>query len=177
MASFVTLAEYETFTGVDVPATEATAVLAQLDAACDTVRDYVCQTLDVVAGDVVNLHGSGTRALSLPELPVTSVASVTLDGEAVTDYTLDAYYGLLWRDDPGWWMRGDLYVVTYTHGYATVPNIYKRVAAVLARGASSVSPGVRQESTGPFSVTYDDVDERSVLAALDRKVVRRMSVA
>ena len=59
--------------------------------ACDRVRDYLCQQIDQVVGDVVTVYGTGTRAMLLPELPVTVVTSITFDGDAVTDYTVDDY--------------------------------------------------------------------------------------
>lgn len=167
MASFVSAAEYEAHTGLSFAGTTTPGAL---DAACDMVRDYICQQVDAVAGDVVTLYGTGTRALTLPELPVTSVTSVTLDGVALTDWTVDAY-GLLWRDNPGWWDKASKYVVTYDHGYTQVPAILVRVAAQLA--ANQRTPGTLK-TAGPFTV-FDDPDA-AILSALDRRVVKRIPV-
>lgn len=135
----------------------AKAALA-LDAACEAVRLYMCQTINQVTADAITLPGSDTRALLLPELPVTTVASVTLSGTAVTDWTLDPIgSGILWRDAPGYWPRCQKFVVTYTHGYATALTIPANIRLVTLRLAAAEydQPGsVLQESTGPFSVTY-----------------------
>jgi hypothetical protein len=166
VAAFASESDFELHTGMS--ATETT--WAALEAACDTVRDKVCQQIDVVTNDVVTLHGTGTRALTLPELPIIAVDSVTLDGVAVTDWTLDEH-GLLWRDSPAWWEFGLKYVVTYDHGYTQVPTIFVRVACQLA--ANQRTPGALK-SAGPFTV-FDDPDA-AILSALDRRVVKRVPV-
>lgn len=172
MTAFVDVAEYVDY--FDLGEDQANAAL-DVEAACDHIRDYLCQQIDAVANDVVTLQGTGTRALTLPELPVTAVASVTLDGDAITDYTVDDY-GILWRDDPGWWPRGDNYIVTYSHGYApaNIPAILKVVAFQLARRAGTSD--VRQESIADYSVTYASNGTDSLLSALDRRVVKRVAL-
>jgi hypothetical protein len=168
VATFVTELEYEAHTGLTF---DGEATWAALDAACDTVRDYICQQVDAVEDDVLTVYGSGTRALTLPELPVTAVTSVTLDGAAITDFTFDEH-GLLWRDDPGYWVKGARYVVTYDHGYAAgmVPSVLVRAACQLA--ASNRTPGLKSRSAGPFSEVYDDPD--TILASLNRRVVKKI---
>jgi methyl coenzyme M reductase alpha subunit len=170
MASFVDLSEYLAYYGI----TDGDAIVRaeyDLAAACDRIRDYLGQTIDEVEDDVVTIHGSGTRALTLPELPAT-VTTITDDGTAVTDWTVDDY-GLIWRTYS--WCAGRPYVVTYTHGYAAadVPALLKVVAFKLAR-IEGLAGGVRQESAGPFSVTYETPDQ--VLTVLDRQVVKRVPV-
>ncbi|MFV2094830.1 hypothetical protein ACFHW1_04975 [Micromonospora sp. LOL_014] len=62
---------------------------------------------------------SDDRFLALPQLPVRSVSSVTLNGVAITDWTLTAQQ--LWRLvgwNPLWW-RPSQVAVTYAHGYTT----------------------------------------------------------
>jgi hypothetical protein len=173
MAAFVTIDEYIDYYGITDPTGLARAEV-DLDAACDRIRDHLCQTIDEVEDDVVTLYGTGTRALTLPELPVTAVTTVVDDGETLTDWTVDEY-GLIWRTDPAYWPRGHEYVVTYSHGYAPadVPAILKVVAFKLAR-LEGLSSGVRQESAGPFSVTYDNSDQ--LLGVLDRRIVKRVPV-
>jgi hypothetical protein len=170
LVAFVTTFDYTDHTGLEPgPTTDAA-----LEAACDVVRDYVSQQLDLVEDDVITIHGTGTRALLLPELPVNAVTTVTVNGAALTDWTVDSD-GLLWRNSPGWWERGFQYVVTYDHGYETVPAILKRVACQLA--AAAVRPaGVKAESAGPFSVTYDEGDGLALLSVLNRRIVKRIPV-
>jgi hypothetical protein len=171
MAAFVTLDEYANYYSITGDVDLWRAQL-DLEAACDRIRDYIGQTVDRVTGDVITVSGTGTRALTLPELPVVSVASITDDGTAVTDWTVDDY-GILWRTDPYWWPRGHEFEVTYTHGYVDVPAILKVAAFKLAR-IEGLGTGVRQESAGPFSVTYESPEQ--VLAVLAQRVVKRVAV-
>jgi hypothetical protein len=55
------------------------------DAACDTVRTIAEQTFNQ-STSTVTLDGTGTDALLLPELPVTSAGTVTVAGGTITDY-------------------------------------------------------------------------------------------
>jgi hypothetical protein len=172
MASFVDASDYLAY--YNLGGDDMYRAEVDLDAACDRIRDYLGQTVDLVTGDVVTVAGTGTRALTLPELPVVSVASITDDGTAVTDWTVDEY-GIVWRTDPYWWPRGHDYEITYTHGYAPadVPAILKVAAFKLAR-LEGLGTGVRQESAGPFSVTYESPEQ--VLAVLAQRVVKRVAV-
>lgn len=126
-------------------------------AACDAVREHMCQTITQVVNDPITLVGSDTRALLLPELPVTAVVSVTLNGVAVTDWTLDPLgSGILWRDGYGYWPRCQKFVVTYTHGYAPadIPGNVRLVTLRLAQAEYDQPGAIQQQTAGPFSVTY-----------------------
>ena len=67
-----------------------------------------------------------TGTIVLSRRPVTAIASITLNGEAMAadGYEFDAGAGLLYRldgDNRSWWMGSSKVVVTYTAGYADVP--------------------------------------------------------
>lgn len=179
MAAFVTAPEYLAYY-TDVTDAEVAQLEANLDEACDKIRDYLGQTVDLVT-EAVTIWGSDTQALTLPELPVVSIASIVSNGTAITDYTFDQY-GLVWRNatsftywaQPGYWSRGLQYVVTYTHGYATVPGIIKTTALRLARSAVGRPDGVRQESVAGYSATYLTDDD--ILSVLQRRRVKRIPV-
>ena len=72
------------------------------------------------------------------------------------------------------WAKGSPYTVTYSHGYpaADVPAIFKVVAFQLAQRSPSV--GLRQESIADYSATYATNVEDGLLAALDRRVVKKV---
>ncbi len=167
MASFVTLDEYED-AGGDV--SDPIKAQAALEDACDEVRSYLGQRIDLVAGDVVTLQGTGTRTLLLPEVPVVSIASVVVDGTAVTSYTVDKDFGVMWRTDGYSWTCNGSVVVTYTHGFAVVPGDIKRVVYKLAMGG--LTGPVTQETVGPFSVSYGS--SSSPLAALALRRVKKV---
>lgn len=114
----------------------------------------------------VSLFGDGGQWLRLPGPPVVSVASVTLDGEALDDWAL--VDGFAFRPC-GWTVCGPLpvpAVVTYTHGLADVPadvvDLVCRMAAsaiLLAEGGEGgsglVVDRVVSERLGDYAVTYD----------------------
>lgn len=139
-------------------ATDAILVMAT-DAACDTVRTYTEQTFNG-GTSTVTLDGTGTDAILLPERPVNSVGTVTVNGGTVTDYVLNGN-GILFRGSVGvnqgstWPMGRQNVSVTYSHGYAEVdlPRDVRRVALEIA--ARTAGQGIaRQESVGPVSITY-----------------------
>jgi len=190
MAAFVSIAEYLAYAGDTVNMDRAEY---DLETACDTIRDYLGQTIDLVTADAVTLYGTDTRAMLLPELPVVSIASVVkaaedwYPAETITDYRVDAY-GVLWRDWPSYWLKPSAYTVTYTHGYApaNVPSILKVAAfrlAGLGGPSFQASGGVAQEAIAGYSVTYDNLstvaaarksEYDAILAMLDQRVVKKV---
>lgn len=157
------------------PDASTVGLVAMLDEACDKVRAYLSQQVDLVTNDVVAVYGSDTRALLLPELPVVSVASVVGDGTAVTDFTSDRY-GILWRTPPAYWARPSVYTVTYTHGWSaqTLPAVIRSAACRLARAASANPGGVSQESVAGYSASY--TTDETTLSVLDPWMVKRVPV-
>lgn len=141
---------------------DATALL-YLDAASDAVRDYLQQQVDYVADDVVVLDPEPDGSVFLPELPVVSVTAVEVlsaDGWVVADpltYTVStrtgrvtAAHGYLtrWPNTQGSWR------VTYTHGFAVVPNSLKTAALGVAARAYVSEVGVDMERLGGYQVKY-----------------------
>lgn len=141
------------------------------------------QRIVQVAGDVITLAGFTDSWLALPQLPVTAVASVALDGitlTAGTDYRLigdrlwrrtgwQTSYGAPW-DVVGQGEQWSAYappsltwpdqepstvVVTYTHGYATGHQ-----ALQLARAAALAL--ARVGYANPAGVTSERIDDYSV---------------
>lgn len=93
-------------------------------------REVYTETLGGPGGEI---PGKGTALLMLKRTPIVSVASVFLDGEAITDYSIeDAVAGFLYREIGwastrliGWVLTGydrpgfipPRYTVNYTAGY------------------------------------------------------------
>lgn len=155
--------------------TEYRQAVMMLDLASAAVRAWTRQTIDLVSNDTVTLAGSWGSALELPERPVVSVSSVSLDGQALSagsgyelvGGTLYVGAGLALSGRGGlhqgatgarggYWGGPDVTVtVTYTHGFAVVPDQVK--SATLSIAARMVVGGVsqvRQESIAGYSVTY-----------------------
>jgi hypothetical protein len=200
VAAFVTVSQMEAVLQRQLVWSAATEAL---DEACETVRDFLGQHLDFVAGDVVTLSGTGRATLLLPQLPVTAVTAVAetgYDGTTttlpVTDYLLDIDDGdgIIWRLNGGCWPVGIKNItVTYDHGYPDLDAIPASIRGVTVSVASRIyhqqaaTPGVRAEQLGAHSITYDTATVSSrnpygVLsgleaAVLDRHKVRRIPAA
>lgn len=155
--------------GVEIDPEDAQAIAA-LDAATAMIQALTNQTLEQVEDDVLVLDGSGTRALLLPEFPVTEVSSVELDGVALAaseyQWSADGYLrraGSVWPAD----LRN--IEVTYTHGYATLPTLIVSMTAKLAARLYQVPASVRQETIGSYSTSYvSPTLQADELALLDR---------
>ncbi|MGY3341200.1 hypothetical protein ACVW0K_007393 [Streptomyces filamentosus] len=123
------------------------------------IRGGIRQYVDQVEADEAFLVGNGRTVINLPEMPVTTVASVSQDGTALTagtDYRVNRH-GILTRLGGCWPLDADV-EVTYTHGYADAdrPAVFKQVCLQVA-GRAWVRPStaVSAESLGDRSVTYD----------------------
>ena len=142
--------------GVDTSNT--TLVAAMLAEASAVVREAAGSPISEVASTVSLLAPEGLW-LRLPGGPVTAVSAVSVDGDAVTDWTLAE--GALYRSS-GW--RGSrvdpsLVEVTFTHGYATVPDdVVGLVAALAAAGVNAAASGGFGSKVGVQSEqeAYDD---------------------
>lgn len=135
-------ADYEEIFNVSLDVGEAVQVERLLDIASSTLlASAYGQTISEATTEDLTLSPSG-GVVRFPQRPVTAVASVTYDGDALTEgddyrwteggngqpaYLIRRIDGVdsYWADDV---------VVTYTHGYATVPD--QIVAAVVFMAAA-----------------------------------------
>ena len=181
MEPFITAADLEAFMGgatID-PDLEALA----LDAACQMVRDYLEQTVNLVRDDIELHDGTGREGLLLKELPVIEVTLVEEDGVALVvedDYVVWPGGGILWRNGgqtiPSQWSKGRQNVeVIYDHGWAVsegdvvetsegievdrVPSSIRLAALeaaariVRAPSLAAVASGITGETLGAYSYT------------------------
>jgi phage gpG-like protein len=137
--------------------------LAAIAAASAAIRGYCHQALSLVTGDHVVLSPACGRVL-LPELPVVAVSAVSLAGTVLDPaaYGFEAATGELLRFDPLatpppwpiWWDSGFRNVaVTYTHGYATLPDDLVNVCARVA--SRQYLGGLRSALVGPHARESD----------------------
>lgn len=166
MANFATVEDIEAFLQVEIStATQITAAERALTEATAAIRNYCHQYLEKVEDEEITLDSTGGTRLFLPELPVTEVASVVEDDEALTvddDYKL-GQYGILHRIGQKWAEGIQIVTITYSHGYATIPD---DIIAVATRAASrgyqaglrasddQAVVGVQAKSLGDYSVSY-----------------------
>lgn len=165
MSAFCTIADLEAFLQVVIgtPNASAEAAIAGASAA---IQNYTRQRIEQVANDVLTLTIEVYRSvILLPELPVTAVASVVEDGTALTvgDQYRWTSAGLLVRQSRPWGSGWQDVVVTYTHGYATIPDDLKEVckrAAARAYQAGRRSAaaggigGIASEQLPDYSVSF-----------------------
>jgi hypothetical protein len=174
---FISTVDLATFLNTTVEVDDARAIIA-LDAACQTVRTYTEQTLNLVRGDV--WHFRGAPPFLLPELPVVQINSLTLDDEEVAgdDYYIGFGGVIFLKEWRRWWQWDTPVVVDYDHGWAIteadivqdesgegdvdrMPSDIRMVALRLAAGmyqtsSVGVSAGMRSESLGAYSYTRMD---------------------
>lgn len=133
---FCTIADIEVFLQVTIPVAKLASANKAIDWATEAIKNYCHQQIERVAGDVITLDcRGGITKLFLPELPVIAVASVVEDGELliVTDDYKLGQYGILHRIGNEWPEGIQIIQITYTHGYAVIPD---DVVGVCARAAS-----------------------------------------
>ncbi|MDT3395438.1 hypothetical protein RKE29_02025 [Streptomyces sp. B1866] len=152
--------------GLTVEASETAVMGVYLDVASTAVREAAGAPISQTTSTVALEGPDGSLWLDLPGPPVTAVATVAIDGQAVTDWRLRS--GRLWRA-AGWSpsCEPSEVEITYTHGLPSVPadivDLVCRIAAaaLLAYRAEPDGTGlaardVRAERIGDYSVTYGD---------------------
>jgi hypothetical protein len=126
------------------------------------------QRIVQVVGDIADLTGQGGRWLDLPQIPVTAVTLVTLDGTTLTAGVAGAAnttYRLrgsrLWRG-AGWQTYYDepsQVLVTNTHGYATGSQklqFGRNATLGLIKGTwGAPGGGVLSEKIDDYAVQYE----------------------
>lgn len=155
-----------------------------LEIATGAVQAAAGQRLVEVADDTTpTLLGTFDRWFELPERPVSSVTSVTVDGEAVTDFK--RFGSRLWRTD-GWaaspHVPGEV-VAVYSHGYATTDHrltLAKDVTLMLAAQAWENPTATTGMSIDDFRIERAQATDallnqlpKHVTAALQKQYGRR----
>lgn len=163
---FCTVTDIEEFLQVTIhtDAVKNGSALRAIAEATEAIKNYCHQVIERVTNEMITLDCAGGTKLFLPELPVVSVASVVEDGEALVvtdDYKL-GQYGILHRVDDVWASGIQIVTLTYTHGYATIPDdvvgVCTRAAsrayqAGLAAAAVGAVSGVASMTLGDYSVS------------------------
>ena len=163
MSDFCTVEQVENFLNLDIADdSDNTASCEQaICFATEGIKNYCQQNIEEVEDDELTLDiPAGRSRIFLPELPVTSVASVVEDDEELTvtdDYIL-GQHGILYRVNRNWVSGVQIVTITYTHGYTTIPT---DIVEVAVRAASRVyQAGLRAKEvdgvTGVQSISLGD---------------------
>lgn len=159
-----------------VPTADQSRVTRLIEIVSARVQRYTGQTITAVAGDVVTITPHDGE-LRLPQRPVTAVASVVIGGTTIDATLYEAKAnGVLKRRAPtaagvdsqfgflasGWPVNGEwpwpplATTVTYSHGYATVPD---DLAGVVAEVVASRWLGGSRRAEGKTGENIDGYGE------------------
>ena len=153
MAAFATPTELAGFLQRDLDTYSAAQAL---DLASQAIRDHCGWSITQVTGAVETLDGGGGRSVWLKTKLLTAVTSVTELG-----LSLPVTTGFDWTDAGQvirvgrWWTyRPRSVVVTYTHGYATVPDSVKGVCLSIAGRRYQNPETLKSYTVGGVSESY-----------------------
>ena len=167
---FISVADLEAILGVTIVDPGSLEVKIALDSACQAVRTYLGQTINLVTNDVEVHSGSWRKKLRLRERPVRSVSQVKVadtvvdpENYSVRDHVITLTDGSLWDYD------NDNIEITYTHGYDisepsdnNVPSDIRYVALNIARrvytdlGSDVTAGAIIKETIGDYSYELSD---------------------
>jgi hypothetical protein len=164
MADLATVQDLNDFSQLALDPTDTSAAFL-LKVASGMIRRYLEQDITVTTGDVEYADPLNGQVVLLRQLPVTSVSlvetstdgGVTWTTVAPANYTVSRKQGIVaakpwtgiqWGGDPESWR------ITYTHGWATVPDELKGVACSIAARFYSTPAGIDMERTGQRQVKY-----------------------
>lgn len=182
MSSFISYNDLATFLGTDLSADDAARAEAIIAAASEIIRAYTRQTI-TQGTTTADLPGTWTSDLDLPERPVTAVSAVSANGTPLT-VNADYYWndrGTLRRgaafDTPlastaSWGGPQATVTVTYTHGYATIPQAIKSVCLAIAARVFSNPAGLAGEMLGTYQVQYDRTAANMALTDLEKALLK-----
>lgn len=153
--------------------------LEELRWLCAVAADAVDRDLGraVSRRTVVESHDGGRTSVLLRSTPVSSITSVTENGNTITSagYTLDAQAGILHRGAPtaefAWvWGRQNI-VVTFVAGYTAPPVVARKVALNIIEAAwqssqQSPHPALDFDSAAAVAVTNLTNQEQMAYASL-----------
>jgi hypothetical protein len=160
----------------DAGLTGETAYLeALINRASSLIEKYIGRSIKS-ATYIEEYDGNHTGMIALKNYPLTAITSVeTITGEiGDPDYdSLDTdEYSLLNKDTDSYsqpgiiriarrYMGHDRYRITYTAGYATVPEDLKQACVDLCGflSGSAKSSGVKSETLGEYSITYGNTGD------------------
>lgn len=156
MASLASIADYELRHGAVATADEATVTQLLADASSlvrEIARLTISQTTETIA-----LDGDGTRRVFLPEMPITALSAVTVDGVALaaTAYRWWRWGGLDRRDGDVWPCEPRIIGLTYTYGWDPVQDwIVNMVCSMVYESMrDQVISGEQSITTGSQTISY-----------------------
>lgn len=200
---FATAAEFAARIGLTLTAAEQTRADALLQSASGLIQDAtrtggVSQTIALVEDDVLLMPGTTDEMIRLPQLPVISVASVTLDGvplaegsdwylagnaicripaitTVLTGGLIDEAFTFPLGTGFGW--PAQTLTITYTHGYADIPASVKAICLEASVRVWANPNNVARETIAGVQTVYDNnrfSPSGLLLTDDEQRVIRRL---
>jgi hypothetical protein len=175
VANIITVLDLENFMGREFTPEEEVQAAAIIESVTAVIEDEVDASFEFVEDDVMITQADGHGILEFNERPIVDVTSVTkVDETEVDGWEFDGLSTIynLWPNQ--------VVIVTYSHGFETVPRAIKTVALGMASRIVYNPAGLRQETVGAISVTYPGIGGEAGtvnLSALERKILERYKVA
>lgn len=179
--AFASTTQLATRLGRTFDAVETSQVGALLDDATAFLQAEIGQLVEAGTTTFTVQADPRETRIRLPQWPLRSLTSVTLNGSTVTT-EVEHRDGFLYR--PGGWLpqAGEQFadvVVTYAYGYTTLPAELVSWCCVLAagalaqaqRGGSLGSAGVSSERIDDYAVSYES---GSTAFSLPERVLSRL---
>lgn len=177
MTPLATVEEFEIFSGREWASGDEFPELL-LRMASGAIRREAQQTISLEEDDVADLAGNWSSHLVLPERPVVAVTSIEIVRGGVSDGIIatSAYQwnaaGDVFDVYGGWWGgAGSIVRVTYTHGFATVPDEIVALCLQLANRLLENPTGVRQETIGSYSYSAGVSAAGAALTEDERRIL------
>lgn len=196
MAQFASNADLAVRLGLALSVPEQQRADALLASASGLIQDEMKQTISLVPNEVFTRPGSFASRVRLPQRPVVSVTAVTLNALALVkgnDYYVDGDEIVRMRALPdtsfglpnvGWGYPWQDLVVTYSHGYAAIPQLVKNVCMEMVTRVWTNPGAVIQTSIGNEQTVYApySAPPRGMMLTEDEKkelgkLLRRHSVS
>lgn len=139
-----------------------TGLIASSDPRADIILAGATKALQRYCGwdiapatDVTVYLDGGTEELYLPTLKLNSIASITVDGEALTEFEWSRRTGNVRRSDRIGFpeVYGGI-VVVFNSGYAEVPDDLKQIVLQVSATALSSPTGATREQAGQVSTMW-----------------------
>lgn len=177
MASFASVEDLEAYLGVTFnEAEESAQAQAMLDQATGEMVSYMGGQTIVEATDTgIKLDPNNNLIVVLPQFPVTAVTAVAVDGTTLTVADDVDWYAsgiMKRRNDASWGWKRQSVVVTYKHGYATIPpdlmGVCRARAARLLDNPTAVSNEAADTYSGNYGPAVDEAFTKAEMRIMDR---------
>ena len=189
MTQFASNDEFAARLGITLTTDEGARATTLLELASALIQSETEQTIELVTDDTLTMPSVYDERIRLPQRPVSSITSVSIDGTDIPqsgawyldgDELVRANWRLLLQqhfaayNGVGWLGPLRTIEIVYTHGYTTIPATVKIVCMEMAVRAW-VNPGaVARESVGNVMTVYDNMrfsPSGMLMTDLERKAV------